>query len=114
MPFPKQILTGLPDEGLVVETDDPDFSFGDDTLVVAVDACSGLEVPVVSETRFLLKSSEQSKCRLFFFFKRGKRSTGILLVSGLSRLVCRWCGRAAGGHGMLAEEEPKAEKHKGV
>ena len=47
-----QILTGLPVEGLVVETDDPNFSFGDDTSVVAVDACSGLEVPVVSEVSF--------------------------------------------------------------
>ncbi|CAM9835504.1 unnamed protein product, partial [Ectocarpus fasciculatus] len=34
------VLTGLPAEGPVVETDDPDFLFGDDTTVVAVDACS--------------------------------------------------------------------------
>ena len=33
------------------ETDDPNFSFGDDTSVLAVDACSGLEVPVVSGIR---------------------------------------------------------------
>lgn len=37
----------------MVETDDPNFSFGDETSVVAVDACSGLEVPVVSEVVFL-------------------------------------------------------------
>ena len=32
----------------MVETNDPNFSFGNDTAVVAVDACSGREVPVVS------------------------------------------------------------------
>jgi len=47
----QQILTGLPAEGLVVDTDEPNFAFGDDTSVVAVDACSGLEVPVVRAVR---------------------------------------------------------------
>lgn len=46
---PKQILTGLPADGLVVQTDDPTLAFGNnDTAVQAVDACSGLEVAVVS------------------------------------------------------------------
>lgn len=32
----------------MIETDDPNFEFGDDGTVVAVDACSGLEVALVS------------------------------------------------------------------
>lgn len=43
-----QILAGLPANGLVIQTDDPNLAFGDDASVSAVDACSGLEVEVVS------------------------------------------------------------------
>ena len=50
----QQILIGLPADGLVIETDDPEFSWGDDLSVVAVDACSGLEAPVVSGMCFRL------------------------------------------------------------
>lgn len=41
-------MTGLPADGLVIQTDDPDLAFGGDASVSAVDACSGLEVAVVS------------------------------------------------------------------
>lgn len=43
-----QILAGLPADGLVIQTDDPNLAFGDDPSVSAVDACSGLGVEVVS------------------------------------------------------------------
>lgn len=45
---PKQILTGLPADGLIIQTDNPNLEFGNDDSVSAVDACSGLEVAVVS------------------------------------------------------------------
>lgn len=48
------MLTGLPAEGEVIQTDDPNFSFGDDMTVVAVDACSGLEIAVVSEVLWVV------------------------------------------------------------
>lgn len=44
----KQILAGLPADGLVIQTDDPNLTLGNDAAVSAVDACSGLEVEVVS------------------------------------------------------------------
>eukprot|EP00752_Nemacystus_decipiens_P006177 g5574.t1 len=40
------ILTGLPADGLFIQTDDPNLVLGEDAAVSAVDACSGLEVAV--------------------------------------------------------------------
>lgn len=51
----KQILTGLPTDGLVVQTEDPGLAFGNETSVLAVDSCSGLEVPVVSVPPHVLR-----------------------------------------------------------
>ena len=48
VPLEKKILAGLPADGLVIQTDDPNLEFGNDGSVSAVDACSGLEVEVVS------------------------------------------------------------------
>jgi len=76
------MLTGLPAEGLVVETDDPNFAFGDDTSVVAVDACSGLEVPVVSGgTRFFVPQ-DVVECTVAYLFGADSRAG-----NGISALV---------------------------